>query len=114
MPISSVAVSKNATFPASIRRTVFAGVRATPYLSRPVIERFMTGGKRTNAFAILFLQLPQQSSSRVGTSSKKEENRWRAARALRASSVELACGLIAPVLSDLQQLRLFGWLSASR
>jgi hypothetical protein len=49
-----IAVVENATFPASILANLFAGVRATPYLSRPAIDRFMTGGKRTNAFANSF------------------------------------------------------------
>ena len=41
-------------------RMAFAGVRATPYLSRRIVDRFMTGGKRTSAFGNSFPQVPQQ------------------------------------------------------
>jgi len=65
-------------------QTVFAGVRATPYLSRPAIDRFMTGGKRTNAFANSFFLSAVVVARRHMI--EKTRDRWQAARALRHSS----------------------------
>jgi hypothetical protein len=41
---------KRATVPASLQRMAFAGVRATPYLSRPVVDWFTTGSQVTKIF----------------------------------------------------------------
>jgi hypothetical protein len=45
---------------------VFADARATPDLSRPVIDRFMTGGKRTNVSQFFFYKCRSNRRRRSG------------------------------------------------
>jgi hypothetical protein len=47
-----------------------AGARATPSLSRPVIDRFMTGGNRTNVSQIFFID-----AAAIGAASRRRKQK---------------------------------------
>jgi len=90
MPISFIVVPKQRSTSGIDPANGVRWLHATPNLSRSLADRFITGGKQTNA-SQSFFAVAQQSSPQVGTLFKNMKDSRQAGVGGSALSIEFAC-----------------------